>query len=271
MENTANIPDAGSITPCEAGLVEERSTGSVSELEITIPNHTDDEVTIMAEEGEIQSSEEELVVSEQPNIRIILDDIKREYFITWRQARRDRQPSIHLLNDGRLKEWPESDGKVKLTLQPTWVLKDWIKGLQTGDATLEAFNIVVCLDSFRLVPDEIPLKNQIAALCRAIRKVRRDTRIFVCENLPRPYDNSPLGLGARAHNILLKQAAKKIIATKLKRVFPLEMWQHIPQVNEESQAFMFEWFHQDNTLNKQGCAAFRQAMFKELGLVPYYP
>ena len=269
-----DTPEADNIILSEVGKISPSLDEHARQqnLEITIPNQRDDDVIIL-EPGELWDSEEE---EEKPSeekaagngqdTTFIVTLLKDVYSIPKEISRRDRPPSVHILNDGRLIKWPKNDNKCLITIQPTWLINDWINNLRDGNTRIGAFNVVISLDSLRLAPDVNPLKNQISSLCRAIRAITKDTRIYVCDNIPRPFDHSPLGLGVEQHNSLIRLAAKKANNRKLRKVFGVRISRYFKESEREDHLEREKYFEENNCLTKWGCLHLRTVLFRELGL-----
>ena len=183
-------------------------------------------------------------------------------------TRKNRPPSLHILNDGRLRRWPKNDGKCVFTLQDTWLIDDWIENIKCGQVKISAYSVVICLDGMRLIEGDLPLRNRMAALCRAIKSQEKETRIYVSDNLPRPNNCTGLAEGAVEHNLLILSTAQKINGPKMLKVFPIEMSAYFEEENNEDimDYIIGKSFQQDDTLTSYGCMIFRAQLFKEIGL-----
>ena len=136
-----------------------------------------------------------------------------------------RPQSIQLLVDEIFHYWPHPDRKCIINLEE-WNLKRWTQEIRSNRITIRTPIIVCALATILQVQGLEPLKNALAAMCRAIRSQSPHCRIFFANNLTRPGHAPVLQARMTAHNDLLFRAITGI-NIKLGRVFYMGMDEHL--------------------------------------------
>ena len=98
-----------------------------------------------------------------------------------------------------------------------------------------------------------PLKNALAALCRAIRAHNPHSHIFITNNLALPWCAPVLKARTGAHNDLLFKAVTGI-NIKLGRVFFMGIQEHMTGAEPESLYF------KGDALSYMGCMTYRSCV-----------
>ena len=127
---------------------------------------------------------------------------------TWMKRR--RPASVHILADNHLGERPIGDQQCKLTYFQHLPLAQWIDKIRKKLIPLNSNITVLYLQKLRNLQLETLLKNRLAQICRIIRMVAPETRVFICDSLP-PRSNSLLEHDViRRYNMQLFKATQHV-------------------------------------------------------------
>ena len=109
------------------------------------------------------------------------------------------------------------------------------------------------------------LKNRLSQLCRAIKAVAGESKIFICDTLP---DSSLL-----ENQQIIRYNKDLFLATQhvnreLERIFFLSMHAHF-YLNNEGIQLWGQYFCNSGDLTSIGCLTFRVCMVREVGITRY--
>ena len=131
--------------------------------------------------------------------------------------------SVHILHDGPLKNWPQHDGRCVITYKRDYAVRHWVRELRAGNIRLRAANIVWVLADLRSRVTEGQIKTAVSALVRAVRDIKKDSRIYICDSLP-IRAQPVLGIRATVFNKLMEQAMRSFwISHSQEKVFGIEI------------------------------------------------
>ena len=181
-----------------------------------------------------------------------------------------KPPSIQILTDTFLRYWSMKEGRCNIFRRRYSHLNLWTKAVHSGDILVSLPITVIALKCVKQVECLEPLKNQLAALCRAIRNKSQNTgRIFITNNIPNPRMAPVLGIRMQEHNKLLFLAIAGINPkTTGGRVFYCDMEQHFVSGQQHLEPIKAH-FDNEGNLTATGCFIYRSCLFREIGVVPY--
>ena len=117
--------------------------------------------------------------------------------------------SIAIIDDGLLSEWPSKDRKCGV-LSMNAHLKECAAKIRERQVSVDFPIVVINLQGIRIVKGMEPLKNGLAALCRAIRSQAPHGQIFIASYMVEPYQTSALQTWAIQLNPSLQMAVQGI-------------------------------------------------------------
>ena len=171
-----------------------------------------------------------------------------------------RGVSLHILHDGLLRQWP-SDSKCCLT-EGKGSLTEWGNKLRSGHLRLRGHSVVLVLQELRNHHVPCVIKNKIGALVRAIRAVKHQVRIYICDGI-RIGHSHVVGPSVSSHNSLLYTALLNLhITHDLYKVFYVSM---CPYFEPGDGQYMLH-----DKLTRLGCLHYRHNLFREIGLIKYH-
>ena len=178
---------------------------------------------------------------------------------SWLRTR--RPPSIHVIADQHLEEWPLGDQYCKLTYCQHLPLSQWLEHLRTQQLTIKAHNVVLYLHKLRHETHLTLLKNRLAQLCRVVRAAAPECRIFLSDMLPTEstLENDQI----TRHNGQLFIAVQHVNCD-LERVFYLSMRIHFNDIVP-----WMDYFKRSGELTRLGCLTFRGCLAREVGITNY--
>ena len=185
----------------------------------------------------------------------------------WIQKRRNRGPSVLILADAQLGNWPASDKICQVEYRPQWPVQRWIQAVKTGDIRIKAFTVVLYLEELKKWQDLPPIKNTIQKLCLAIRHFGQEPRIFVANFLPR-VSSSPVMVPLVVSNFTLQQSIRSACRA-VGRIHEMAMYEHFTSKNGHMLKPTHKYFSMDG-LTQQGCLIFRECLLREAGLKTYW-
>ena len=180
-----------------------------------------------------------------------------------RWVRRRRPPSVHMIANHHLEEWPIGDIQCKLSYFQHLLLSQWGEKLRS-QLPLKAHTVVLYLQKLRHMEHVTLLKNRLSQICRAIRAAAQ-CHIFVCDTLP-----SELAID----NQLVQQYKKELftavqhINRQLERDFYLSMHVHFWSNNLPIEPWS-KYFKCSGELTAPGCFTFRGCMVCKVGITNY--
>ena len=185
----------------------------------------------------------------------------------WLKDRRPRNPSVLVLADTQLHNWPK-DGLCHVIVKD-WPVKRWAQAIKLGEIWINCSIIVLYLEGTQTWRDVLPLKNALQALCRVIKHHSSDPRIFISNHLPR-VSGSPMQPLVTHTNFTLQQATRSICRV-LGWVFELSIYEHFvtskhSRILRPTQVY----FEGARGLTRLGCMVFHECLLREVGLKSYW-
>ena len=121
-----------------------------------------------------------------------------------------RHPSILVLADAKLLHWPK-DTSCQVEMHSKWTLDQWLSALRAEIIRVSSYTNTVVLyleitQRYTVVPH---LKNKLQAICAAIKKHNKGTKIFISNTLP-DASSSPMSVSRLETNFVLLQAVRSI-------------------------------------------------------------
>ena len=124
-------------------------------------------------------------------IELVRKEGVRHHVPAWMRDRKIT-PSILVLADSQLKYWPPND-KVCDVRMHAWPVKRWAQAIRLGEIKVECSTVVIYLEGTRRWTDILPIKNLLQGLCKVIRNLGDNPRIFISNHLPQE-GGAPLDL-----------------------------------------------------------------------------
>ena len=208
---------------------------------------------------------------EQQAVREILNEGIRFTTPKWIRARRARGPSLLILVDSQLGNWPGNDKICQIQMRKNWPLSRWSQAIKTGDIGIHSNNIFLYLESTRNWLDVPPIKNALHSLCKVIRSHANanDPRIYISNHLPR-ISGSPLRVPIHNLNFTQQQAIRSV-GRALGRVFEVSVHEHFVSSRKGRVIKpVHKYFIEDGALSQMGCMVFRECVLRETGLKSYW-
>ena len=81
---------------------------------------------------------------------------------------RRREPSVHILADAHLQNWPIGDTLCRISYFQHLSTSQWIEKLKRKTITIRTRITVLYMQKFRNLIHPTPLKNRLAQVCRAV-------------------------------------------------------------------------------------------------------
>ena len=183
------------------------------------------------------------------------------------KQRKSRGPSVLILADSQLHNWPARDPRCRLEYRQDWPLKHWAQAIRMGRIQVECHTVILYLESTKCWNDVPPIKNALLSLCKAIRNHSQDPRIFVTNHLP-GLSGSPVRIPVVISNYTLQQATRSVCRA-MGKVFELSMYEHFMssagKVIKPAQKYLGS-----DGLTPHGCLIFRECLLREAGLKGYW-
>ena len=201
----------------------------------------------------------------EPDLSTVLQEIRldSQLFIPSRQV---RKPSLHLLADSRVGNWPASDQICVIEYQPDWEIRHWISAVRAETIRIQSGTVIIYLERILSFSDVPPFKNLLQTLCKAVRAHRKDTRTFISNLLP---GHSPLCRKCIQADFILLQAIRSINCS-LGKIFYLSVFEHFTSKSGKVIHPTYKYIQEDQQLTKLGCLVFRECLMREAGLKTYW-
>ena len=152
-----------------------------------------------------------------------------------------RPPSMQLVCDAQMEQWPRRDNKVRVMFKRDWNVMKITEAVRTQEIGLRFGITVFHLTRVREIQSLEPLRNRLAALCRAVKVEQPQGRIFFCNLLPNPHARKVMPPRDKDFNRLLEEAVNGI-NSRLGRVFYINMWERSQiqqvQLNQKPRSFL---------------------------------
>ena len=111
-------------------------------------------------------------------VQAILDEGMGFRAPDWMRNRR-RHKSILVLSDAQFKYWPAHDKVCQVEYHPKWPLARWAQAIRLGQISIDCDTVVIYLEGTRQWKDLPPIKNMLQSLCKVVRALGNNPRIFV--------------------------------------------------------------------------------------------
>ena len=183
--------------------------------------------------------------------------------------KRNPRASLLILADAQLKFWPKGDKICKVQLHERWPLKRWNLAIKMGTIKLECNTVVLYLESTRSWQDVPPIKNSLHMLCKTIKNLGNNPRIFISNHLPR-VDHSPVQYPITQSNFILQQAVRSVQRAMKGGVFELSMFEHFISSKGRVIKPKDQVFVDADRLTAYGCMLFRECLMHEAGIKTYW-
>ena len=212
-----------------------------------------------------QKQEEDLAA-----VRLIQEEGINFHSPNWINRRAVAQ-SVVLLADSRVKNWPKNDKVVKVEYHPEWPIKRWAQAVKLGHIQLQHTTVIIYLEGTQFWEDVPPIKNTLHTLCKAVRHLGVNPRIFIANHIPLPR-GSPLKAPekVKASNFIQQQAIRSV-ARAMGRIFEISVFEHfVSSKKNKLLSPVGTYFMDDGMLTKHGCLVLRECLLREAGLKPYW-
>ena len=180
-----------------------------------------------------------------------------------------RGATVQVITDAYLTNWSTVDGMCVVHHRSHSHLQLWIQEIRQQRIQLSLPITVVALQCIKQSECMEPLKNGLAALCRAIRLISPAGRIFIVNNIPNPRSAPVLGQRTTEHNNLLFRAVTGI-NVRLERVFYCDIAQHFVSRTQSFLEPVAAHLNSEGQLTSLGCFIYRSCLLREIGVVPYH-
>ena len=178
--------------------------------------------------------------------------------------------SVLILADAQLKYWPAQDKLCRVEYHPDWPIKRWSQAIRMGTIKVEHTTVVIYLESTRHWGDIPLIKNTLHKICKVVRNMGNNPRIFVANHLCSVYGKSPLHTRISWSNFILQQATRSV-GRAMGRVFELSLYEHFISSRKEKVLHLAQHYFVDSErLMALGCMIFRECVLRETGLKPYW-
>ena len=251
-----NIITFEATTESNTSWITDQDTHEV--METTEPEESEEDIP-----EDIQQVLHEEMLEAQARHELITEGLT---FELPRWLRKDRPPTVQIISDSFLKNWPQ-DNRCHLLTEDTSNIQQITHAVRSQSMRIQLPVTIVLVRAVRQIECLEPLKNAIQSLCRAIRVFSPAGRIFIASTTPSPNAVPVLGLRAHQHNKMLFQAVIGV-NKKLTRVFYMALADHIWDGKEYIQPIR-QYFDTEGDLTYHGCVLIRSCMFREAGLAPY--
>ena len=176
----------------------------------------------------------------------------------------ERRPSLHLLADARISNWPSTDKTCVMEYHPQWKFKHWIAALRAETVRIQANTVVLYLEETLAYEDVPPLKNNLHTMCKTIRQHCRGARIFIANLLPQ-IQHSLLGRPRVESNFTLLQAIRNVNRA-LSKTHYLSVYEHFVSNKGKVIRPLHKYFQENDQLTNYGCLILRECLLCEAGL-----
>ena len=181
---------------------------------------------------------------------------------------RKRGPSLQLLADARVAEWPVNDNICIVNHHPKWTFKQWIAAIRVEVVHIECETVVIYLEMTQEFDQAPPLKNGLQSLCKAIHSHHREAHIFVANTLPQIHHSPVKHLRADSNYVLLQ--AIRSVNRVLKKIHYLSVYEHFVSKDGRINKPTHKFIKEDSDLTTYGCMIFRECLMHEAGLKKYW-
>ena len=186
---------------------------------------------------------------------------------TWATQKRD--PSVLILSDARMEDWPWSDGICLLEFHQNRQIRNWAQSIRDGEINTKCNTVILYLEGLKTWNDVPPMKNVIHGICAALRQKNPGSRIFV-SNLVPIIRTSPIGLTVQNLNFLVTQATRSVNRA-MGKVHVLSAYEHFFSTGDQQIIQpIHQYFKQNEHLTRLGCITLRDIFLREAGLKPYW-
>ena len=201
-------------------------------------------------------------------VKLILEEGMGFKAPDWMRRRAPKR-SVLILVDTQLKYWPAADKICEVIYHKNWPPKHWNQVLRLGAIQLGFHSVVLYLEANGSWQDVPPIKNSLTVLCKTIRSLGDNPRIFVSNHLPRSGVN-PVGYPVAHSNFILQQAIRSTSRALKGGVFKLSLYEHFISKRGKVLRPQDQIFMEEGTLTWFGCLIFWECLMRETGLKGYW-
>ena len=177
--------------------------------------------------------------------------------------------SFLLCTDGLTEGWPKSENKCVLEVRPGWQLRKWTGAIRDNAIRVNLDSIVLSLPVMIHLQCVEHIKNDLGALCRALRARKAHCTVYVCDQLPSPFESPVLRHRSETHNKLVQRAVHAL-NTKMDWVFFVSMHQYFVEGNNKVIQPPVRYFQANGQLTYVGCMRYWAYLFREVGITAYH-
>ena len=182
-----------------------------------------------------------------------------------------RPPSMHILSDARLSNWPSRDNICMMDYHPGWGFQHWISALRAETIWVKCNTVVLYFEKSQDYEDVPPVKNSLHTICKVLHQHNQTVCIFIANILPKA-SASPVRrvLAETKNNFVLLQAVHSVNRA-LGKVHYLSIYEHFTSQSGSVIRPVHKYFKQDNVqLSSYGCLIFRECVMREAGIKSYW-
>ena len=178
-----------------------------------------------------------------------------------------RGPSILVLSDAWIEDWPWNDRLCQVEFHQGWPLDRWIAAIREGLVETRCHTVVIYLEGLKNWNEVPPMKNYLQTLTGALRKKHPGNRLFISNLLPQVHA-SPVDITQENFNFILVQAIRSTNRC-MGKVLVLSAYEHFISRDRIVRP-THEYFKQNDHLTRLGCLILREVFMREAGVKPYW-
>ena len=200
-----------------------------------------------------------------------MEEIQRDCVHAGKKIVNKRGPSVHILADSRINNWPTVDNVCAVDFRQDWSFKQWISALRAEIIRVKCHTVILYLEKVQEYDQVPPLKNALQTVCKIIKQHSRDARIFMSNLLPH-VSQSPIRRKPLAEvNFTLLQAVQSVNRAMGGKIHFLSVYEHFVSHKGKIIWPTHKFFQEDNVqLSLFGCMILRECFLCEAGLKPYW-
>ena len=185
-----------------------------------------------------------------------------------RWLRKPRGPSMQLLADSQVLNWPQNDRICVVHHHEGYRIRNWIAAMRAESVRITCGTVVLYLESVQGFSDVPPLKNCLHILCKALWQHNSGVRIFIANLLPR-VSSSPLDRPIAEINYMLLQAVRSTNRA-LGKIHFLSLYEHFTTQKRSRVLTPTHRYFGEKQLTRMGCLVLRECLLREAGLKSYW-
>ena len=178
------------------------------------------------------------------------------------------RPSVLILSDSRLKNWPR-DSMCQVEYHPEWSLNKWLEALKAEIIRVTCNTVILYFETTCRYTDVPPLKNKLQAICSVIQLNNHSARMFISNLLPKVSD-TPVSRFWVESSFILLQAVRSVNQVG-QRVHNMALFEHFTSSKEcKIIKPTHKYFDLDESLTPLGCLVLQECILRESGLKSYW-